>query len=132
MRIKLPLLSLFFIVLLAGCTSNLVHTWNIDQYKIIKENGQKTGSKNIGTMTFNKNGTGNKDISYTIFDHTYTDKAPFKWEKHEGYIILKSTKTGQSSRLDKAWIIIKDESKKQVWKSTDGGNTVQILVLSRN
>ncbi len=131
MKSKLPLLFLLF--LLTACSSKLVHTWNIDKFEIIKENGQKTGSNNIGTITFNKNGSGNKDINYSIFGQKYTDKTPFIWEIHEkeGYILLKSTKEA-NSKLAKAWIIVKNESKKQVWKSTDGHNTVMILVLSRN
>jgi len=130
MKTKLPFI--FLILLLTACSSDLVHTWNIDLFEINKDNGQKTKSKNIGTITFNKNGTGNKNISYSIFDSNYTDKAPFKWEKHEGYILLQATETGSNSKLNKAWIIIKDESKTQVWKSTDGKNSVQVLKLSRN
>lgn len=130
MKKSLPFLLL--LLLLAGCSKGLVHTWNIDKFEIIRENGQKTGSDNIGTITFNKNGSGDKNISYTIFENQYEDKAPFKWEKHEDYILLKTTKDADSSRLSKAWIIIEDKSKKQIWKSTDGENNIQTLELSRN
>lgn len=130
MKSVLPFLLL--LLLLTSCSGKLVHTWNIDKFEVIKENGQRTGSDNIGTITFNKNGTGNKNISYTIFGDNYSDKTPFKWEKHEGYILLKSTKNGEHSKLAKAWIIIKDNSKQQVWKSTDGKNSIQVLILSRN
>lgn len=130
MKTKLPFILLLFV--LSACSPNLIHTWNIDQFEVVKENGQKTGSDNIGTITFNKDGTGNKDINYTIFENNYTDKTPFQWEKHEDYILLKATEKGKESKLAKAWIIIKDESKKQVWRSTDGKNTVQTLKLSRN
>lgn len=130
MKTKLPFLLIFLV--LTACSKRLVHTWNIDKFEIIKGNGQKTGSDNIGTITFNKDGKGNKDISYTIFESDYSDKTPFKWEKHEDYILLKTTKSEDSSKLAKAWIVIKDKSKTQVWKSTDGENRVQTLKLSRN
>src|SRR5699024_530606 len=89
---KVKYLWLFLPFLFFGCSKSLVHTWNIDKFEIIRENGQSTGSDNIGTITFNKNGSGHKDINYTIFDHQYSDKSGFKWEKHDGYILLKSTK----------------------------------------
>lgn len=130
MKSKLPFLLLLF--LFTACSKDIVHTWNIDKFEIIKQNGQKTGSDNIGTITFNKNGSGNKDISYTIFENEYTDKVPFKWEKNDGYILLKSSKNVENSQLTKAWIIIEDKSKKQIWKSTDGKNSIQVLELSRN
>lgn len=131
MKTKLPLLALF-VLLFTACSSDLVHTWNIDRFEIIRDNGQRTNANNIGTITFNENGSGNKNISYSIFGNNYSDKTPFNWEKHQGYIILESTKKGVSSRLTKAWIIVTNEAKKQIWKSTDGKNSIQILELSRN
>lgn len=130
MKSKLPFLLL--LLFLTACSSSLVHTWNIDKFEIIKGNGQKTTSKNVGTITFNENGTGNKNINYTIFQSDYTDKTPFKWEKHEGYMLLRATKNSSDSKLNKAWIIVQDDSKKQVWKSTDGKNSILTLELSRN
>ncbi len=128
---KSKLLLLLCVLFLTSCSSDLIHTWNIDTFQVIKENGQKTESNNIGTITFNKNGSGNKDISYSIYDQNYTDKAPFKWEKHEGYILLKPAQNTSTSKLDKAWIIVQSDAKKQVWKSTEG-QTVLTLQLSRN
>jgi len=114
-----------------SCSSNLVHTWNIDEFKIIKGNGQKTSSTNIGTITFNKDGSGTKDIAYSIFGENYTDKIPFTWDKQEGYIVLSTSEKGVKSRLAKAWIMVKDGPKKQVWKSTNGKKNVLVLKLSR-
>lgn len=131
MKFKLAFVGLS-LLLMFGCSKSLVHTWNIDIFEIIKDNGQKTGNKNIGTITFNKNGTGNKDIHYSIFEHEYEDKTSFKWESQDGYILIKPTENNDRSKLNKVWIIVQDEAKKQVWKSTDGKHQVEILELSRN
>lgn len=124
------LFSAFFIFLLTGCTNSLVHTWNIDKFETVRENGENSTYNNIGTITLNKNKTGNNNLSIKEVD--YIDKAGFKWEEKNGYIILKGVDNQASSRLFKAWIVTTHKSKKQVWKSTNGKNDIQILELSRN
>src|SRR5690625_4123245 len=128
MKSKFVLLLLF--AFLVSCSDSLVHTWNIDKLKIIRENGNNSTYNNIGTITFNKNGTGNND--FNIIENDYEDKSPFKWEDSSDYILLKQSDNESSSRLFKAWIITESSSKKQIWKSTNGKNDVEILVLSRN
>lgn len=121
---------LLLVLLLAGCSSDLVHTWNIDKLETHREDDKNTSYVNIGTLTFNKNLTGNTD--FTIIEENYSDKVPVKWEMKDGYLLIRDANANEHSRLSKAWIIIEDSSKKQIWKSTDGSFTVHTLQLSRN
>ena len=128
---KSKLLLLVAIISLASCSPSIVNTWNIDKYEVVNDKGQNTTSQNIGSITFKKNGKGTKDINYNVFQNDYSDKSEFKYELHEDYIVIKSTKKSDKSALNKTWIIVSDKSKSQVWKSTDGNESVQVLELSR-
>jgi hypothetical protein len=51
---------------------------------------------------------------------------PFKWSwDSQSYITIDS----QGSEFSKTCILIENKKKSQVWKSTDGSNTVHELVL---
>ena len=128
---KRKLLLLVGIISLASCSPNIVNTWNIDKYEVINDKGQNTTSQNIGTITFKKNGKGMKDINYNVFQNDYTDQSEFRYELHNDYIIIKNTDKKDESALNKTLIIVSDKSKNQVWKSTDGNESVQVLELSR-
>ncbi|HLS30512.1 MAG TPA: hypothetical protein VK021_06620 [Flavobacteriaceae bacterium] len=121
---------LILVFFLSSCSKSMVHTWNIDKLEIKRENGKNSTYDNIGTITFNKNGTGNNN--FNIIESEEIDTASFKWEESDGNILLKPLKKEDSSRLFKAWIITEREAKKQVWKSTNGKNDIEILVISRN
>lgn len=128
---KTKLLLLLVSVSLFSCAPNLVNQWNIDKYEVINSQGQNTTSQNIGTIEFKKNGTGSKNINYNVFQNDFKDESGFNYEMKEGYVIIKSGDKKDKSALNKTWIIVSDKSKKQVWKSTDGSDNVQILELSR-
>jgi len=128
---KNKLILLFVAVSLVSCSPSIVNSWNIDKYEVINEKGQSTTSNNIGTISFDTDGKGIKDINYNVFQNDYSDKSQFNYELHEDYIIIKSAGEEQESNLNKTWIIVSDKSKKQVWKSTDGQQSVQVLELSR-
>ncbi|KAA5532617.1 hypothetical protein F0919_17700 [Taibaiella lutea] len=116
------------VILFASCSPRMAGTWNIEKYEV-NEAGKSTVSvANIGSITFDKNNTGVKDIQYAIFQNEYTDKAPFKWHKiNENTISIE----GDTSDLTKSWLIIEDKRKEQVWKSTDGSTKVQTLTLTK-
>lgn len=128
MKYTFTLLLLVFF--LSSCSDSMVHTWNIDKLEIKRENGKNSTYNNIGTITFNKNGTGNNN--FNIIESDEVDTASFKWEESENHILLKALKKEESSRLFKAWIITTRDRKKQIWKSTNGKNDIQILEISRN
>lgn len=132
---KCKFLLLLTIIFLASCSPSIVNTWNIDKYEVVNDKGQNTTAQNIGSITFKKNGKGTKNINYNVLQNDFVDSSDFQYELHEEYIIIRSagkkSKKRDNSALNKTWIIVSDKSKSQVWKSTDGGNNVQILELSR-
>lgn len=132
MKIKLLLCSL--IIFAASCSPKIVDTWNVDSYEVLQENGQNMSSKNIGSITFEKNGEGHKNLNYNFFQNNYTDTEKFSWKlNNEDYIIIEQAGADEDdkSNLNKTWIIVENKAKSQVWKSTDGKNSVQILKLSK-
>ncbi|MDQ7917774.1 lipocalin family protein [Mesonia sp. MT50] len=130
---KRNLLLLAVSISLFSCSPNIVNTWNIDKYEVVNNKGQNTSAQNIGSIEFKKNGKGTKNISYNVFQNDFIDESSFKYELNEGYIIIKNEDEDakDKSALNKTWIIVSDKKKNQVWKSTDGGKSVQIIVLSR-
>ena len=114
-------------IALVSCSPKLTGTWNIDKYETTKPGEQTVSMNNIGTMTFKKNGDGEKNISYTIFGRTRTDNSRFGWYSTGPYVGIESP----GSDFSKTWIIITNKRKEQKWKSTDGANGVQILELSK-
>jgi hypothetical protein len=122
------LLIIGAVTLFASCSPRLAGTWNIQKYEV-NEAGKSTVSvANIGSITFNKDNSGVKDIQYAIFQNEYTDKAPFKWQKvNENTISI----VGDTSDLTKSWLIIENKRKEQIWKSTDGSTKIQTLTLTK-
>lgn len=130
---KKNLLIAAAIVLFSSCSPKLVGTWNIEKYEVHQADQSTVAVANIGSITFNKNNSGEKNIQYAIFQNEYSDKAPFKWRKvNETTISIEGAGTeGASSDLTKSWLIIEDKKKQQVWKSTDGSNKIQTLTLTK-
>lgn len=114
-------------VLLASCSDKLLGTWTIQKYETTTPGEQGVTLSNIGTMTFEKNGHGMKNISYTIFNETKNDKTPFTWEASEKFITIDS----EGSEFAKTWIVIEKKKDFILLKSTDGANQVQILELKK-
>jgi hypothetical protein len=112
-------------LILSSCSPKLVGTWTVAKYETTTPGKQATTLSNIGTMRFDKNGHGQKDLEYRLFDQTRVDKEPFQWESMDNYVVIQS----ESSQFAKTWILITDKKKEQKWKSTDGANEVHILEL---
>lgn len=113
----------------SSCSQKLTGTWTIANYESKSGTGQNIAVANIGDITFKKNNTGVKKITYSLFENKVEDNSEFKWQKAENGETI--TITGEGSQLNKTWLIIKDDKKYQKWKSTDGGNTVQVLELKK-
>lgn len=128
--------SLFIIAFAAlvftSCSPKLVGTWNVDRYEVDNQKGQNMTTRNAGEIVINKNGTGEKNINYNMFQNEFSDAEDFRWSMQgKDLITITSTNSYEKSDFDKTWIMVTNGKKKQVWKSTDGKNSVQILELSK-
>ena len=127
--------SLFIGVLCAlfitSCSPKIVGTWNVDRYEVDNQKGQNVTTRNAGEIVMNKNGTGAKNIKYNMFSSEFSDMLNFKWQRQGDILTLSTANQKEKSDFDKTWFIITDKKDKQLWKSTDGSNTIQIIELSK-
>lgn len=113
------------IFMLTSCSARLIGTWNVEQYKRATPGEQGMAVSNIGTITFEKNGNGTKNLDYSLLGVSKKDASPFKWSATEEFITIE----GDDSELSKTWIFIENKNDYQKWQSTDGANSVQTLEL---
>jgi len=128
MKIKIPALAIAIISLslLSSCSPKIVGTWNVDKYETSVGGKSDLSLSNIGTITFRRNGNGEKSLNYKVLGVQRDDNIPFKWNwDNETFITIDS----EGSEFSKTWIIIENKKKVQRWKSTDGSNLVQELTL---
>lgn len=121
-------LGLVLVITLASCVGDrLVGTWEVVAFEMQQPGQQGVRVQNIGTITFNSDQTGEKEIQYAVLNQNFTDTLSFTWSKSEGYITLQ----GEGSEFAKTWIVVDDERTTQRWRSTDGNNMVQMLELKK-
>ena len=124
--IKAPiLLSILSVFLFTSCSHNLVGTWTVQKYERVTPGQQGTSLQNIGTITFHKDRSGEKNLDYTVLGVRHTDTQPFTWSVTEQYVTIE----GDDSELAKTWIYLENKGDFQKMKSTDGENNVQTLEL---
>ena len=119
------LLIFLISTLFTSCSPKIMGTWTVKKYQRVTPGEQSTTLSNIGTMTFDKDNTGSKQLDYTVLGIEQSDSAPFKWSATEKYITIE----GDDSEISKTWIYLENKNKFQKWKSTDGENNVQTLEL---
>ncbi len=124
-------LTIFFIstlvILLTSCSTSLIGTWKVDKFQTYEYGQSGSVLSDIGTVRFDKDGSGQKDLRYTLMNMTVTDNMPFKWIVNDNTVTL----LGEKSDLIKTWIIVENGSSYQKWQSTDGFNLVQTLILKK-
>ena len=119
---------------LTSCSPKIVGTWNVDKYEVNNQKGQNITTRNAGEITLNKDGSGEKNIEYNIFNNEFSDVQKFDWKLMDSNLTITGTEKNSKddkSDFDKTWIVITNKKDKQLWKSTDGSNAVQIIELSR-
>ncbi len=113
---------------LSSCAHRIVGTWTVDRYESIKPQQESVVLSNIGTIEFNKNGSGEKNLDYSVMGIKQKDQLPFEWSwDDDQYISIES----EGSRFSKTWIIIENKRKYQKWKSTDGTDNIQVIELKK-
>lgn len=123
--------SLSVIILLSACSaekklrSRLIGTWNVVSFNENSGNSQSNLS-NIGTVSFMKDGRGTKDLAFRMGGDR-TNTTPFSWQNTGTTVTIQS----DQSPFGKAWIVLQNSRKQQMWKSTNGKGGVQELVLRK-
>ncbi len=118
--------AIMVVSFMASCSPKMVGTWTVQRFETTQPGKPGVALSNIGTIQFNKNGTGEKNIHYTALGTTFEDQKPFKWSSSDGKYM---TIDGEGSEFSKTWIIMTDKKKFQKWKTTDGTNNIQIIEL---
>jgi len=118
---------LFITIFFSSCSHRLVGTWTVQNYETVEPGKEGVSAKNIGTMTFKRNGKGNKELTFSALGIWQVDKTPFTWSVDNNFLTI----SGEGSDFAKTWIIVKDKSKYQKLKSTDGANQVQVIELAK-
>lgn len=121
--------SLLIVVIVSflSCSPKLVGTWKVTKYETTAQGQQTVSQDNIGTMTFKKNGEGEKNINYTISGKNKTDNSSFGWHSTGPYIGIESP----NSELSRTWVIITNKRREQKWKFTDRVSGVQVIELKK-
>ncbi|MBS1680160.1 MAG: hypothetical protein JST48_00465 [Bacteroidetes bacterium] len=129
MKSKYKISSVIFsMALLTSCSHRMVGTWNVQRFENTTPGQSGVALTNIGTIEFFNNGSGKKNVTYTVLGATHDDQAPFKWTwKDDKYVTIE----GKDSDFSKTWIIMTNKKKYQKWKSTDGTSNIQILELKK-
>jgi hypothetical protein len=120
-------LFLFIAIIFSSCSHRLVGTWAVQNYETVEPGKEGVSAKNLGTMTFQRNGNGTKELTFNMLGIRKEDKTPFTWSVDNNFLTI----SGQGSDFAKTWIIIENKSKYQKLKSTDGANQVQIIELAK-
>ncbi len=126
------LLALITITGLASCSAEkqfhrrLVGTWNIERYEQQFANGERESASNLGTITFRKNGGGDKEINILTRGLDKRDNSDFSWKNTADAVTIISN----NSDLAKTWLVMKNKKTTQQWKSTNQ-TTVQTMELRK-
>ncbi len=118
-------LSAALLFAFSSCSHRLVGTWTVQKYENLSPGEKGVSVQNVGSISFDKDGTGQKEMNYTVLGVEKDDSTPFEWSTTENYITIKS----EDSDISKTWIYLENKNKSQKWKSTDGKNQVQTLEL---
>lgn len=121
------LLSFSLLFLSSSCSHRLVGTWTVQKYESMSAGDKGVSVQNVGSISFDKDGTGQKEMNYTVLGMEKDDSTPFKWTATDDYITIES----RDSDISKTWIFLENKGKSQKWKSTDGKNQVQTLELAK-
>ncbi|MBU7578312.1 MAG: hypothetical protein KAF40_09645 [Flavihumibacter sp.] len=126
---KLFLISSFATLItgFTACSPRPVGNWNVQRFEVIKQGESGLIINNVGSIEFKRNGSGEKNIQYSILGITIFDNLTFEWVRHGNTVTI----SGNNTDFAKSWIIVRDKRRFQQWKSTDGANTIQIIELAR-
>jgi hypothetical protein len=118
-------MMLVIAIIFTSCSSKIIGIWTIANYEEFTPGEKGMSFQNVGNITFNSDGTGAKDISYSIMGMSMADSLPFTWKQYDNILVIE----GDESELTKTWIMMESKRKNQTWKSTDGAGEIHKLQL---
>lgn len=128
-------LLIFLAFFLHACSAEkqfarrLTGEWTIDRYAATETVARNAEASALGSIRFRRNGTGEVRIKNILVENQSDDRMrPFRWGNTENTVTIR----GDINQLSKVWIVIENRRRTQVWKSTDGANTVQELRLIKS
>jgi len=127
-----PAYLLLALLFFASCSAErrfhrrLVGTWNIERYEQRFSNGENEAASNLGTITFRKNGGGDKNVTILTRGLRRPDNSDFSWKNTTDAVTIISN----DSDLAKTWLVMRNKRSTQQWKSTTQG-TVQTMELRK-
>ncbi|NVN94092.1 MAG: hypothetical protein HXX18_02290 [Bacteroidetes bacterium] len=128
MKTKIIIIYIFlFGILFTACSNHLVGTWNIKKYSTTKTGQASVLLNDIGTITFYKDGNGEKNLNYILSGEIKRDSLPFKWAITDKYIRIDS----KGSVFAKTWVLMNTGKKFQKWETTDGSDLLEVLELKK-
>lgn len=126
-------LSLFLLLAsLSACSAQrklqrrLTGTWNVTRYEILYPSGQREETFNVGTVVFNRNGSGDNDMPILTRNIRTPDARRFSWKNTDQSVTIIS----ENTFLAKAWIIVENRRNRQVWRSTTN-ELIQTMELQK-
>lgn len=132
MKNSLLIIVIVLILFFSSCSPKVVGNWNVDSYEIDNYQGKNLTARNAGEITLHKNGTGEKNLSIEMFNKDPDETETFRWDLKNQILRIYDENSDRSSDFAKSWIVVTNKNKKQVWKSTDGSNSIQVIELSKN
>ncbi len=120
--------AILIILSVNACTPKLIGTWNLASYESkSSDNQSNVRLSNIGYLTLYKSGEGEKYIKYNVLGVEKKDSTTLRWKANDKFITIES----EGSDFSKTWLIIENNKKSQLWKSTDGANQIQTIELKK-
>ncbi len=104
----------------------LVGIWNVTRYEILYPSGQREETFNVGTVVFNRNGSGDNDMPILTRNVRTPESRRFSWKNTDQSITIIS----ENTFLAKAWIVVENRRTRQVWRSTTN-ELVQTMELQK-
>lgn len=99
------ILLLGVLTVFSSCSPRIVGVWTVESFETVSQGKEAISARNIGTITFGKDGTGVKDLSFTILGVVREDKMPFNWTLNDNLLTI----NGQESDFVKTWIVIENQ-----------------------
>lgn len=119
--------AVLFCFLLTSCSDRLVGTRTVQKYETMIPSQQTISLTNIGTITFNKDYSGAKDVHYAVMGTQRDNTGGFKWSYTKSYVTIQA----DDSDFAKTWLIKDDSKSMQRWQSTNGRGQIQTMELVR-